>query len=74
MEPSAKVSDQVQQLIRVVDQANRISLVRVNEKRPALIKQAIDAGAYGVVVPMVNHPEEADMAVRAVRYPPSGPR
>ena len=68
MEHSPTTSDQAQQLIRVVDLANCIPLVRVNENRPALIKQAMDAGAHGVVVPMVNSAEEAVMAVRAVRY------
>ena len=32
----------------------------------------MDAGAYGVVVPMVNSKKEAESAVKAVKYPPEG--
>jgi 4-hydroxy-2-oxoheptanedioate aldolase len=38
------------------------------------IKQALEAGAMGVVVPMVNTPEEAELAVSAMRFPPAGGR
>ena len=34
----------------------------------------MDAGAYGVIVPMVNTREEAESALRSVRYPPRGAR
>src|SRR5438876_8457677 len=39
-----------------------------------LIGRALDAGAYGVVVPLVNSGAEARAAVRACRYPPDGER
>lgn len=38
------------------------------------IKHALDAGAQGIVVPMVNTAEEAAMAVRYARFPPVGVR
>jgi 4-hydroxy-2-oxoheptanedioate aldolase len=38
------------------------------------IKRALDAGAYGLVIPMVNSREEAISAVKATRYPPLGNR
>lgn len=38
------------------------------------IKQALDAGAQGVIVPMVNTAEEAAQVVRFARYPPLGER
>ncbi|MBI4493672.1 MAG: 2,4-dihydroxyhept-2-ene-1,7-dioic acid aldolase, partial [Chloroflexi bacterium] len=47
---------------------------RVPWNDPASIKRALDAGAYGVVVPMVNTAEDAVRAVRACRYPPQGDR
>ena len=34
--------------------------------------KVLDAGAYGVIVPMVNNREEAQQAVMACRYPPDG--
>ena len=38
------------------------------------IKRALDIGAYGVLVPWVNNKEQAEMAVKATRYPPEGIR
>ncbi len=49
-------------------------LVRVPWNAPAPIMRALDAGADGVIVPMVNTPEEAAAAVAASRYPPTGYR
>ncbi|MEF3120154.1 HpcH/HpaI aldolase family protein [Kocuria flava] len=49
-------------------------IVRVEANDPAVIGQALDAGARGVIVPMVDTPEEAAAAVRAARYPGAGSR
>lgn len=49
-------------------------IVRVVWNDVGLIKRALDSGAHGVVVPMVNTPEEAQRAVAACRYPPEGVR
>lgn len=50
------------------------ALGRVNWLDPALIMRAGDLGADGVVIPMVNTPEDAELAVRSIRYPPRGMR
>jgi 4-hydroxy-2-oxoheptanedioate aldolase len=50
------------------------SFVRVPWNEPGAIMKALDAGAGGVIVPMVNSVEEARAAVGACRYPPSGIR
>jgi 4-hydroxy-2-oxoheptanedioate aldolase len=47
-------------------------LVRVPWNEPYEIMKALDAGAYGVIVPMVNDRAEAEKAVAACRYPPDG--
>ncbi len=65
---------QAQQLIQVIDLAGCVPLVRVGSNDPLLIKRAMDSGAHGVIVPMVNTPEEARQAVDSVRYPPYGMR
>src|SRR5262245_3597624 len=49
-------------------------LVRVPWNEPYEIMKALDAGAFGVIVPMVNNREEAARAVSACRYPPDGLR
>lgn len=50
------------------------ALVRVRWNEPGEIMKALDAGAQGVIVPMINSPEEARAAVGACRYPPDGYR
>lgn len=74
MEHSAIDMAQAQQLIQIVDLAGCVPLVRVGANDPLLIKRAMDAGAWGVVVPMVNSPAEARRAVSSMRYPPVGTR
>jgi len=49
-------------------------LVRPLWNDPPLIGQILDAGADGVIVPMVNTAEQARRAVAATRYPPDGTR
>lgn len=51
-----------------------VPLVRVPANEDWLIKQALDLGAYGIVVPFVRHAEDASRAVRASTYPPEGIR
>jgi 4-hydroxy-2-oxoheptanedioate aldolase len=48
--------------------------VRVSGNDPSEIMKVLDAGALGVIVPMINDREEALAAVSACRYPPEGTR
>lgn len=54
--------------------AGHAPIVRVSWNEPSSIMRALDVGACGVVVPMVNSAEDADHAARACRYPPTGER
>jgi 4-hydroxy-2-oxoheptanedioate aldolase len=49
-------------------------IVRVPWNEPSMIMKVLDAGAYGVIVPMVSNRDEAMRAVAACRYPPKGIR
>lgn len=49
-------------------------LVRVSWNNPGEIMRALDAGAYGVICPMINNRAEAEAFVGACRYPPLGGR
>jgi len=51
-----------------------VPLVRVRENDVLAIRQALDIGAQGVIVPLVNSAEEALKAVKAAKYPPKGIR
>lgn len=66
--------ESVFKLIQVVDLAGVVPLVRLNVNDPSTIRRVMDAGASGVIVPMVNTVEEAQIAVNAVKYPPMGKR
>src|SRR5574340_174113 len=74
MEHSAISINQCQKLIRIVDLCGLSPLVRIGENNPLLIKRAMDAGAHGIIVPMVNSRKDAEKAVSAVKYPPRGTR
>jgi 4-hydroxy-2-oxoheptanedioate aldolase len=58
------------------ERAGRTSqvLVRVPANDDAWIGRALDAGASGVLVPMIEDEEQAARAARACRYPPRGAR
>lgn len=49
-------------------------LVRVPWNEPSVIMKALDAGAYGVILPMINNRQDVLQAVSACRYPPEGLR
>lgn len=57
-----------------VDAAPTVGLVRVESNNATAIGKAFDAGAAGVIVPLVDSPEDAARAVSASRYPPVGIR
>lgn len=64
----------VQVLIATVQAKGLKAFVRVGENNTRIIKRVLDAGADGIIVPMVNNLEEAKKAVSAVKYPPFGKR
>jgi len=49
-------------------------LVRIPWNTGENIKRALDSGAWGIVVPMVNNRAEAEAAVEAAKFPPRGSR
>ncbi|MFH0964081.1 MAG: aldolase/citrate lyase family protein [Planctomycetota bacterium] len=60
--------------LRAVATTGAVPFARVAANESARIGEVLDAGALGVVVPMVNSPDEARAAVRASFYPPAGER
>ncbi len=65
---------QAQELIRTVELSGVTPLVRVSNNSPEVIKRVMDAGAHGVIVPMVNSKDEAEQAVKSVKNPKGGIR
>jgi 4-hydroxy-2-oxoheptanedioate aldolase len=60
--------------LQTVSTTDTMPMVRVPWNEPFFIQWVLDAGAYGVVVPLVNSREEAAKAGGACRYPPVGYR
>lgn len=60
--------------IRAIAAHGAAPLVRLPGTDPAWIGYALDAGAAGVIAPMVESVEDAETLVAACRYPPKGRR
>ena len=61
-------------MLQAVSAGGVPAFVRVPWNEPGTIMKALDAGASGVIVPMVNSVAEAKSVVGACRYPPDGYR
>ena len=66
--------DDLTYMLPAISTSDTVPFVRVPWNEPYEIMKALDAGAFGVIVPMVNNREEAVLAVSACRYPPDGQR
>lgn len=74
MEHSATTLREAERMIQAIDLAGSAPLVRLSSNDPVQAKRVMDVGAHGIIVPMVNSPEEAEAAVSSVHYPPRGNR
>jgi 2-dehydro-3-deoxyglucarate aldolase len=63
-----------QNLIAHIQHGGAAALVRVSKNEEVIIKRIMDAGADGVIVPMINSADDARQAVNYVKYPPHGKR
>jgi 2-keto-3-deoxy-L-rhamnonate aldolase RhmA len=61
-----------QVLLQAMGSSQSVPFIRVADNDPALIKRALDIGAMGVVVPLVNDRASAERAVKSAKYPPQG--
>lgn len=60
--------------LQAIGTTDTVPIVRVPWNEPFFIQWVLDAGALGVIVPLVNSREEAAKAGGACRYPPAGYR
>lgn len=74
MEHSVLELSEVQSIIQVLDAKQCPAIVRLTSNHPDQIKRVMDAGATGVMVPMIKSAAEAKAAVDGVYYPPRGQR
>src|SRR4029077_16187356 len=59
-------------MLQAISTTDATPLVRVSWNQPGEIMRALDAGAYGIICPMVNDAAECAAFVQACRYPPQG--
>jgi len=74
LEHSVITIREAEELIRIIELSGVIPLVRLTSNNRDLIKRVMDSGAHGIIVPMVNSPKEAEIAVKSIKYPPKGVR
>ncbi len=61
-------------MLQATNGSNVSTVIRVPWNDKTMIKRALDAGPDGIIIPLVNSKEEAEYAVRAMKYPPWGER
>ncbi|MDV6343663.1 HpcH/HpaI aldolase family protein [Nitrosomonas sp. Is37] len=74
MEHSVLELSEVQTIIQVLDGQRCPAIVRLTSNHPDQIKRVMDAGAAGIMVPMIKSAADAQAAVESVYYPPEGKR
>ena len=74
MEHGAISAHQLPDLFRALELGNTLPLARLAQGHPKDCKQALDAGAGGVIVPMVESAEQLIAVRDACRWPPAGTR
>jgi len=61
-------------MLQAISTTAAVPMVRVPWNEPILTLKLLDAGAYGVICPMINSKAQAEAFVEACRYPPRGSR
>ena len=61
-------------MLQAISTTNTVPIVRVPWLAPGILMKALDAGAYGVICPMINTREEAQQLVAWTHYAPQGTR
>ena len=61
-------------MLTAISTTNTVPVVRVPWNEPGILMKMLDAGAYGLICPMVNTREDAEKLVAATHYPPLGSR
>ncbi len=62
------------EMLLAIHSTEAVPIVRVPANDFAAINRMLDAGALGIIVPMIRSAEDARAAVEACRYPPHGSR
>jgi 4-hydroxy-2-oxoheptanedioate aldolase len=61
-------------MLTAISTTDTVPVVRVPWLDPGILMKVLDAGAYGVICPMINGAEDAERLVASTHYPPRGTR
>jgi 2-keto-3-deoxy-L-rhamnonate aldolase RhmA len=61
-------------LFRAIEANDVVPIARLPLNDPIWIRRSLDAGAMGLIIPMVNSAQEIESAIPQAKYPPRGER
>ncbi len=74
LEHSSITIKEVEEMLRII-QLNKVKgFVRLSSNESTLIKRVMDAGADGIIVPMIETKDDAFQTINSLNYPPFGKR
>jgi len=74
LEHSSISISQAESLIRTIDLAGSKPFIRLSGHDPSQIKRVLDAGAKGILAPMIENAQQIKTVIDACHYPPVGNR
>ena len=74
MQHGAIDQSDILQIFQAISTTDVVPMARLNWNEPGQIMKVLDAGAYGVICPMISNREQAEKFVQACNYPPKGYR
>jgi 2-keto-3-deoxy-L-rhamnonate aldolase RhmA len=74
LEHSVITIKEAEELIRIIELSGVTPLVRLTSNNEDQIKRVMDAGACGIIVPMIKTVDDVNHAISSIKYPPKGNR
>ncbi|MBJ13548.1 MAG: 2,4-dihydroxyhept-2-ene-1,7-dioic acid aldolase [Candidatus Marinimicrobia bacterium] len=74
LEHSAISISSLQNIIRIIDLSGVFPMVRLTSNDSDQIKRVMDAGAMGIIIPMIKNAKDVKKAINSIYYPPKGSR
>ncbi len=74
MEHGAIDLETMTHIFRAIGASGSVPIVRLPMNDPIWIRRSLDAGAKGLIIPMVNSAAEIESVIRCAKYPPRGER
>jgi 4-hydroxy-2-oxoheptanedioate aldolase len=73
-EHSSFGAESIEVLPPLIRQSGAMPMIRIAGLDPSLMKKALDIGGQAIMIPQIDNPEQARLAVQYAKYPPMGTR